>query len=623
MKGNKICREADPVLAQYIMSLDTEISHDRMINQQNKCGYGLAGVCCRLCSNGPCRLSQSRPRGVCGADADTIAGRNLLRSVAAGSACYIHVVEDAAVELKHISEEHGRIKSKEALDTLCGKFGVTGKDDWEKAGKVADLVLEDLHRPVQEQMKLVEKVAYPMRVDNWNKLGIMPGGSNAEIIQAIVKSSTNLNSDLTDMLMHCLRLSISTGVYGLVLTNLINDVIMGGSEIRFEPVGMQVIDPDCINIMVTGHQHAYFEALDEVLSDERIQSLAREAGANGIKLVGCTCVGQDFQVRSASCTNAFCGHAGNNYTSEAVLLTGCIDMIVSEFNCTLPGIVPICDELDIPQLCIDPVAKKPNAVLNEYSYAKRDEIVTQIISTAIKSWNRRGKGGRKNPMAHHGAESVTGVTEVTLRNFLGGNYQALIKLIAEGKIRGIAGVVGCSNLRAGGHDVLTVELTKNLIKNDILVLSAGCTSGGLENCGLMSREAADLAGPGLGAVCRQLGIPPVLNFGPCLAIGRMELVAGDIARELGIDLPQLPLVISAPQWLEEQALADGVFALSLGLPLHLGLAPFVTGSETAVHVLTEDMKNMTGGQLIIEEDPEAAARQLTQLIDERRKGLGL
>ena len=297
MKGNKICREADPVLAQYIMSLDTEISHDRMINQQNKCGYGLAGVCCRLCSNGPCRLSQSRPRGVCGADADTIAGRNLLRSVAAGSACYIHVVEDAAVELKHISEEHGRIKSKEALDTLCGKFGVTGKDDWEKAGKVADLVLEDLHMPVQEQMKLVEKVAYPMRVDNWNKLGIMPGGSNAEIIQAIVKSSTNLNSDLTDMLMHCLRLSISTGVYGLVLTNLINDVIMGGSEIRFEPVGMQVIDPDCINIMVTGHQHAYFEALDEVLSDERIQSLAREAGANGIKLVGCTCVGQDFQVR--------------------------------------------------------------------------------------------------------------------------------------------------------------------------------------------------------------------------------------------------------------------------------------------------------------------------------------
>lgn len=171
--------------------------------------------------------------------------------------------------------------------------------------------------------------------------------------------------------------------------------------------------------------------------------------------------------------------------------------------------------------------------------------------------------------------------------------------------------------------MLTVELTKNLIKNDILVLSAGCTSGGLENCGLMSREAADLAGPGLGAVCRQLGIPPVLNFGPCLAIGRMELVAGDIARELGVDLPQLPLVISAPQWLEEQALADGVFALSLGLPLHLGLAPFVTGSETAVHVLTEDMKNMTGGQLIIEEDPEAAARQLTQLIDERRKGLGL
>jgi carbon-monoxide dehydrogenase catalytic subunit len=593
-----------------------------MVNQQNKCGYGLAGVCCRLCSNGPCRLSAAKPRGVCGADADTIAGRNLLRSVAAGSACYIHVVEDAAKELKKISENHGKIKSTKVLNILCEKLGVTGTDDWDKAGKIADLVLEDLNRPVQEKMKLVEKVAYPMRVENWKKLGIMPGGSNAEIIQALVKSSTNLNSDLNDMLVHCLRLSISTGVYGLVLTNLLNDVIMGDSKIQFEPVGMQVIDPDCVNIMVTGHQHAYFAALDEVLSSDRIQSLARAAGAKGIKIVGCTCVGQDFQVRSASCTNAFCGHAGNNYTSEAVLLTGCIDMVVSEFNCTLPGIVPICDKLGIPQLCIDPVAKKPNAQLNEYSYEKRDEIVTQIISTAIASYGKRGRG-RTNPMKHHGAESITGVTEITLKDFFGGNYQPLIKLIAEGKIRGIAGVVGCSNLRAGGHDVLTVEMTKKLIANDILVLSAGCTSGGLENGGLMSREAADLAGPGLKAVCKQLGISPVLNFGPCLAIGRMELVAGDIARELGVDLPQLPLVLSAPQWLEEQALADGVFALSLGFPLHLGLAPFVVGSENAVRVLTEDMKSMTGGQLIIEEDPSAAAEKITQLIDERRKGLGL
>ena len=150
----------------------------------------------------------------------------------------------------------------------------------------------------------------------------------------------------------------------------------------------------------------------------------------------------------------------------------------------------------------------------------------------------------------------------------------MIDLIKQGKIKGIAGVVGCSNLRAKGHDVFTVELAKKLIAKDIIVLSAGCTCGGLENCGLMSPAAAELAGPGLKEVCQSLGIPPVLNFGPCLAIGRMEAVAGEIAAELGIDIPQLPVVISAPQWLEEQALADGAFALASRIYASSGIAAF-------------------------------------------------
>ena len=187
----------------------------------------------------------------------------------------------------------------------------------------------------------------------------------------------------------------------------------------------------------------------------------------------------------------------------------------------------------------------------------------------------------------------------------------------------VAGVVGCSNLTFGGHDVLTVELTKELIKRDIIVLSAGCSSGGLENCGLMSPEAAELAGPKLRAICEKLGIPPVLNFGPCLAIGRLEIVATELAAEIGIDLPQMPLVLSAPQWLEEQALADGAFGLALGLPLHLGEAPFITGSKLVVDVLTEKMKSLTGGQVIVDPDASSAADKLEGIILEKRAALGL
>lgn len=661
MDEKKMCSSADKPLENYLSGLSMEVSHNRMVDQENKCGYGTQGVCCRLCSNGPCRISRARPRGVCGADADTIAARNFLRSVAAGSGCYIHVVENAAKQLKETARKKEPLKGLHALDRLSKLFGITGFTDWDKAGQVADAVLADLHKPIEEKMKLVEKAGYPMRVEKWKELGILPGGAKDEIFNAVVKTSTNLNSDPVDMLMQCLRLGVSTGIYGLVLTNLINDVLLGESKIGFDPVGLRVIDPAYINIMITGHQQALFNNLQEALVSPAAQQKAEAVGAKGIRIVGCTCVGQDFQVRKDACTDAFCGHAGNNYTSEAVLSTGCIDLVLSEFNCTIPGIEPICDALQIPQICLDDVAKKKNAEYMPYSFAKKKEISEYVIDKAVASYAGRkdcdfnaancakalesvanpalrealakvllevkkdnGAAGRTNPMAQHGyPNAITGVTEETLRDFLGGSYQPLIDLIVQGKIKGIAAVVGCSNLRAKGHDVFTVELTKQLIAKDILVLAAGCTCGGLENCGLMSPEAAELAGSNLKAVCQQLGIPPVLNFGPCLAIGRLDLVAGEVASLLGVDLPQLPLVLSAPQWLEEQALADGCFGLALGFTVHLGLPPFVTGSPVILDVLTRQLPEFTGGRLIVDTDVQSSADTLEQVILEKRKNLGI
>ena len=318
----KICNDADMSLKNYIECLDCNTSHHRMVNQENKCGYGLEGVCCRLCSNGPCRLSPARPKGVCGADADTIAARNFLRQVAAGSGCYIHVVENAAMELAEIAAKRAPIRGEKALDRLARALGIDDYSNWGKAGKIAEMVLKDLRRPVGEKMELIERIGYPKRVEVWKDLGIIPGGAKDEVFNAVVKTSTNLNSDPVNMLLHCLRLGISTGIYGLVLTNMLNDIIMGEAEIGFDPVGLRIIDPDYINIMTTGHQHAFFRDLEEYLVGPEAMKAAEQAGAKGFRIVGCTCVGQDFQLRKAAGTGVFCGHAGNNYTSEAVLITG-------------------------------------------------------------------------------------------------------------------------------------------------------------------------------------------------------------------------------------------------------------------------------------------------------------
>ena len=617
------CLSADKPMENYIRSLPLETAHHRVAAQETKCGFGLQGVCCRLCANGPCRITPDAPRGICGASADTIVARNFLRAVAAGSGCYIHVVENTARQLKNTGLHKDKIRSEKALNHLAELFGVTGEDKYDLCVKVADAVLADLYRPEYEGMELVEKLAYAPRVKKWKELGIMPGGAKGEVFNNIVKTSTNLSSDPVEMMVSCLRLGISTGLYGLQLTNLLNDVVLGDPVIRSAPVGMNVIDPDYINILITGHQHSLFTYIQDRLLDADVVEKAKAVGAKGFKLVGCTCVGQDLQLRGAHYTEIFDGHAGNNYISEAVLSCGAIDAVLSEFNCTLPGIETICDELKIKQICLDVVAKKANAEYIPFNYETRQADGDRIIDEIIAAYKARRGNVPMNLFTDHGNKNtLTGVSEGSLKAFLGGSWKPLIDLIVAGKIKGLAGVVGCSSV-AYGHDTLTAELTKELIAKDILVLTAGCSSGGLENIGLMTPEAAELAGPSLRAVCKELGIPPVLNFGPCLAIGRLEIVATEIAEELGVDLPQLPLVLSAAQWLEEQALADGAFALALGLPLHLGVPPFITGSKLVTKVLTEDMVGLTGGRVIVDGDGKSAANTLEAIIEEKRKALNI
>ena len=203
---------------------------------------------------------------------------------------------------------------------------------------------------------------------------------------------------------------------------------------------------------------------------------AQAAGAKGFKLVGCTCVGQDLQLRGAHYTEVFEGHAGNNYTSEAVLATGGIDAVLSEFNCTLPGIEPICDELKIKQICLDDVAKKANAKMMPFDFDRREEQSMEIIDEIVEAYKARRGNVPMNLFPEHGNDdTLTGVSEVSLKKFLGDTWKPLIDLIVSGDIKGIAGVVGCSNLTAGGHDV-PVSYTHL----DVYKRQAVCISGKLE-----------------------------------------------------------------------------------------------------------------------------------------------
>jgi carbon-monoxide dehydrogenase catalytic subunit len=207
---------------------------------------------------------------------------------------------------------------------------------------------------------------------------------------------------------------------------------------------------------------------------------------------------------------------------------------------------------------------------------------------------------------------------------LGGSLDPLLNAIKDGTIRGVVGLVSCTTLRDYGQDVHSVAVAKKLIERDILVLSMGCGNGAMQVAGLCSPEAKQDAGPGLQAVCGKLGVPPVLSFGTCTDTGRLADLLGAISKALGdVPVPDLPVAAAAPEYMEQKATIDAVFALAMGLYTYVNPVPTVTGAPDLVKLLTQDCKEVTGGILDVETDAAKAADNILKHIEDKRKRLGI
>jgi len=167
-------------------------------------------------------------------------------------------------------------------------------------------------------------------------------------------------------------------------------------------------------------------------------------------------------------------------------------------------------------------------------------------------------------------------------------------------------------------------VAKALIKRDVLVLSMGCGNGAMQVAGLCSPEAREFAGPGLRGLCEKLNIPPVLSYGTCTDTGRLaDLLAAVSAALGGVPMPDLPVAAVAPEYMEQKATIDAVFALALGLYTYVNPVPTVTGAPNLVKLLTQECKNVTGGLLNVETDAVKAVDGIMAHIEANRKKLGI
>jgi carbon-monoxide dehydrogenase catalytic subunit len=379
-------------------------------------------------------------------------------------------------------------------------------------------------------------------------------------------------------------------------------------------INLGAIKADQVNLILHGHNPMLSEVIVAASQDSELLALAKAKGAGGINLVGLCCTGNEVLMRKGI------PMAGNHLSQELCIMTGAVEVMLVDYQCIMPAVTEVAKCYHTKVISTFDKAKFPGAEHISFDPARGLEIGKQIVRTAIENFANRIAERVYIPvdpvplMAGFSIEAILGA--------LGGTPQPLIDAIVQGSIRGAAGVVGCNNPKIR-QDLGHTELTKRLIENDILVVVTGCAAVADGKAGLMVPEAADLAGPGLSAVCKALGIPPVLHLGSCVDNARVLVLAAALANTLGVDISALPLAGAAPEWYSEKAVSIGTYVVASGIYTVLGTAPPIFGSPNIVKLLTEGLQGVFGATFAVEPDPNRAAVLIRRHIERQRAGLGL
>jgi carbon-monoxide dehydrogenase catalytic subunit len=591
---------------------------DRYAAQQPNCGYCEMGLSCRICIMGPCRIDpfgDGPQRGVCGADADIIVARNLGRMIAAGAASHSDHGRDLVEVLGEVARGHApgyRIRDVEKLKRLAVEFGVTvdGKSPEQIAGELSDAMSED-YGTRRKELTLLSR-APAKRREIWKKIGVTPRGIDRETSEMMHRTHMGVDNDWVSLLLHGMRNALSDGWGGSMIATEVSDILFGTPRPGANAVNVGVLKKDQVNIVVHGHNPVVSEMILRAVQEPELVLMAQAKGAKGINLAGVCCTGNELLMRAGVPI------AGNHLTTELVLTTGAVDMMLVDYQCIMPSLGTVAACYHTKMISTSDKAKFPGMEHREFHPDNAAAKAVELVKEAVENFGRRGE-------VYIPVESVPSVGGFSVESIvaaLGGTPQPLIEAIKAGKIRGAVGIVGCNNPRIKqdhGH----VTLARRLIENDILVVDTGCAAVATAKAGFKQAEAAGLAGPGLREICGALGIPPVLHMGSCVDNVRILVLASALANALGVDISDLPIAGAAPEWYSEKAATIGVYFVASGVYTVLGPMPPITGSMNVVKLLTEGLNDVVGATFAVEPDPEKAAVLMRRHIEQKRAKLGL
>lgn len=601
---------------------------DRFDPQEKiRCNFCTAGVSCQLCTNGPCRISEKAGAtlGVCGITPDALAMRDMLLRNAMGASTYAHHAYEAFRTLKSTVENKTpfKITDIDKLMWFAGQCGVnTSGSPQQVAAWLSDFLMYELHRGYDEPSRIIAAFAPPPRQKLWQDMAIYPAGTMHEIKDAVASCLTNVDGDYISMAKKALRLGIAT-IYGAQLgLEMVQDILFGTPMPHEVEVDLGILDPEYVNIIFNGHEPWVGMATYLAAKAPYVQQKAKDAGAKGLRIIGSIETGQEMLQRLPM-DDVFHGLTGNWLAIEPALATGAIDVFAMDENCSPPNLKPYEDKYGVTLVSVNDLVRIPGVERNyDYKPPEAGTIAEKLIDMAIDNFKRR-KGKITPRVPRHVTKAIAGFSTEALMKGLGGTLDPLVNAVKAAKIRGVVALVNCTTLSTGPHDYMTVNLAKELIKRDILIVAGGCGNHGLEVAGMCNLDAINMAGPGLQEICRSLNIPPVLSFGTCTDTGRISMLTTALANQLGVDSSDLPIAVTAPQYLEQKATIDGMFALAYGLYTHLSPTPPVAGGPELVKLLTKDLEGITGGKVALGDDPVEAAKGIEEHINKKRAKLGL
>ena len=600
---------------------------DRWQQQEKiRCKFCLQGMSCQLCSHGPCRwnIEKGIDKGVCGIGPDANAMRKLLIQNTLGAGTYSHHAYEAFRTLKATAEGKTPFAIKDAnkLKWMCEKLGInTNQDNNQMAIQLADLLEHQQNIGVDEPNLMVEAFAPKKRKEVWRKLNLYPAGTVHEEQNCVASCLTNVDGDYVSLALKALRLGLATIYNSQIGLEMVQDIIFGTPMPHEVNTDLGIFDPDYINIVFNGHQPWAGVATIQKLRTPEYQQRAKAIGAKGFRVVGSIETGQEL-VQRFEMDDVFVGLMGNWLAIEPMLATGAVDVVAYDENCSPPATDMYAEKYQVTLVAVSTIIGVPGIQKIPYDPSEVNNMADKLIDLGLENFKKRH--GKIKPMVPKKIQkAIAGFSTEAVLGALGNKLDPLVEVIAAGKLKGVVALANCSTLRNGPQDWNTVNLTKELIKKDILDVAGGCGNHALEVAGLCSLEAGDMAGEGLKAVCGLLKIPPVLSFGTCTDTGRISMLVTALADHLDADIPDLPIAVTAPEWMEQKATIDGIFAVAYGAYTHLSPTPFVTGAPQLVKLLTEDVEGLTGGKVALGDDPVEVANNIEAHIISKRKKLGL